>query len=77
MNKLISLIGIGITFVFITSYAENITDALPKEFFDNAELYSKLEMIENLSVLEKVSDRDLQVLSQGNQDSDDATGGTP
>jgi hypothetical protein len=74
MNKIISLIGIGITFMFITSYAENITDALPKEFFDNAELYSKLDMIENLSVLEKVSDQDLQLLSQKNNEN---PGGNP
>ena len=64
MTKINSLMAMLITFMFIASYAETITDSLPKEFFENVDLYSKLDMIENLSVLEKISDRDLQIVTQ-------------
>ncbi|MBC7467519.1 MAG: hypothetical protein H7256_16130 [Bdellovibrio sp.] len=64
MKKLTSLSVVLITFMFLASYAESITDSLPKEFFENADMYSKLDMVENLTILEKVSDRDLQVASQ-------------
>ena len=72
MNKIISMLCLGITFAFFTCYGEAVTDNLPKEFYDNAELYSKLEMIENLTVIEKISDRDLQVVSQKSDDSLDS-----
>lgn len=57
------IIGV-ITFLFLTVFAEPLTDKLPKEFFDNADLYAKLDMIENLTVLEKISENDLQANSQ-------------
>ncbi len=67
--KNIATISIGlITFLFLTAYAEPLTDNLPKEFFDNAELFAKLEMIENLSILEKISDKDLQASTQKSED---------
>ena len=64
MKKITSLAVLLITFLFLTSYAESVTDNLPKEFFDNADLYAKLEMIENLSIIEKVSAHDLHVAAQ-------------
>jgi uncharacterized protein Smg (DUF494 family) len=49
--------------------ADSLTQGLPKEFFDNADMYSKLEMIENLTVLETVTDHDLQVAAQSSTNS--------
>ena len=68
MSKLRSLLCLSIAFLFIACYAESITDSLPKEFFDNADFYSKLEMIENLTVLETVNERELQLISQKSND---------
>ena len=61
MKKMITMFVTLATFLFLTAYAESITDNLPKEFFENADLYGKLEMIENLSVLDKLSENDLKV----------------
>lgn len=61
MKKITSVAIALITFLFLASYAENITDNLPKEFFDKADMYAKLEMIENLSILEKTNENDLKL----------------
>lgn len=70
MKKALSLflvLGVSIFLVSLGSpiQADSLTEGLPKEFFDNADMYSKLEMIENLTILESVTDHDLQVAAQG------------
>ena len=41
-------------------------EKLSEEFYSNAELYSKIDMIEQLAVLENISDKDLTMAQQTN-----------
>ena len=37
------------------------TSELPKEFFENVDLFVKMELIENLSIAESLTDKDLKL----------------
>ena len=64
MKKLKTVVVLLATLLFITAYAESVTETLPQEFFDNADLYGKLDMIENLSILKKISKQELNLAIQ-------------
>ncbi len=50
---------------------------LPDEFFTNAELYAKMEMIEQLTVLENISDKDIMMAQGSDSQSREKTEQTP
>lgn len=59
MKKLVLLAFLAIsTFAFASDTIN--PHELPKELIENLDFYSKLDMIENISVLEDVSDTDIQ-----------------
>ena len=54
-------------------FARADQEKLPEQFFSNAELFSKIDMIEQLTVLENITDKDLTMAQQG--DLSDSTDG--
>ena len=50
---------------------------LPEEFFTNAELYSKMEMIEQLTVIENISDKDIMMAQRSDPQGLEKTEQTP
>lgn len=57
MKKYLSL------FLFLASLlvdAETVQKGLPKDFTENADFFSKMEMIENLSAFEQMKEEDFQ-----------------
>lgn len=63
-----------LAFGFLT-LAKADSTTLPKEFFDRADMYSKMDLIENLSIVENLDDRDLNVAEVKTDATEDADKG--
>ncbi len=62
------LLAAGIV-LFNVSKADMDVASLPQDFYDNVDLYSKIDMIENLVVLENTSEKELVIAAETNADS--------
>lgn len=52
-------------------------EKLPEEFFTNAELYARMEMIEQLTVLDNISDKDIMMAQAADPQSREKLEQTP